>query len=212
MSITKLPSAPGAMEPRPFADESHPMRKVTRQVAFDGAWDAERAAKVTALFDSMAADWTADHDGPERLASLDDALERGQVPAGPVLEVGSGTGLGTRNMAARGVGPIVALDLAGDMLRHAPPQYGARLRGDASVLPIAAGTVAAMVHVNALLFPGEVDRVLAAEGVVVWVNTNGEQTPIHLPVADVAAALPGQWTGVESRAGTGTWGVLRRAG
>jgi len=39
----------------------HPMRKLTRQVAFDGAWDAERAKKVGDLFDGMAADWSTDH-------------------------------------------------------------------------------------------------------------------------------------------------------
>ena len=55
--------------------------------------------------------------------------------------------------------------------------------------------------VNCFLFPEEVDRVLAPDGVVVWVNSSGAETPIHLPPDDVAAALPGRWTGVESTAG-----------
>ena len=66
--------------------------------------------------------------------------------------------------------------------------------------------------VNCFLFPDEVDRVLAPDGVVVWVNSSGAETPIHLPSDDVVAALPGPWEGVQSTAGLGTWCVLRRDG
>ena len=69
-----------------------------------------------------------------------------------------------------------------------------------------------MVLVNMLLFPAEVDRVVGSGGVVVWVNSLAERTPIHLPAADVARALPGRWDGVGSRSGGGAWCVLRRAG
>jgi hypothetical protein len=65
--------------------------------------------------------------------------------------------------------------------------------------------------VNALLFPAEVDRMLALDGSVVWVNSSGDQTPIHLGSEEVAAVLPGEWRGVASRAGQGSWCVLRRA-
>ncbi len=212
MTVEHLPPAANAVEPRPFAGSDHPMRKVTRQVAFDNAWDAARAEKVAALFDSMAATWTEDHGGPDRLGALIDALERGDVPTeGPAVELGSGTGLGTELLRAHQQGVIVAIDIAADMLRHAPPQFGQRVQGDASALPVASGSARIVVLVNALLFPAEVDRILGAGGVVLWVNTNAEQTPIHLPVEDVVAALPGAWTATASRAGTGTWGVVRRA-
>ena len=49
--------------------------------------------------------------------------------------------------------------------------------------------------VNCFLFPDEVDRVLAPDGVVVWVNSSGAETPIHLPSDDVVAALPGSLGG-----------------
>ncbi len=65
--------------------------------------------------------------------------------------------------------------------------------------------------INMLLFPNEVDRVLAVGGAVVWINTLGDQTPIHLPVEDVALALPGSWHGVSANAGTGFWAVYRRS-
>ena len=69
----------------------------------------------------------------------------------------------------------------------------------------------AVVLINAFLFPAEVDRVLAPDGVVVWVNSSGPQTPIYLSVDDVVSRLPGSWEGVASQAGEGHWGVLRRA-
>jgi hypothetical protein len=67
------------------------------------------------------------------------------------------------------------------------------------------------VLINAFLFPSEVQRVLSAAGVVVWVNSSGEQTPIYLSVEDLVARLSGEWTGSASRAGEGHWCVLRRA-
>jgi hypothetical protein len=42
---------------------------------------------------------------------------------------------------------------------------------------------------------------------VVWVNSRGTGTPIHLLASEVDAALPGAWTGVASTAGWGTWSV-----
>jgi len=64
--------------------------------------------------------------------------------------------------------------------------------------------------INMLLFPSEIDRLLRSDGVLVWVNTLGDQTPIHLPPADVLGALPGQWSGITARAGTGFWLTARR--
>ena len=70
---------------------------------------------------------------------------------------------------------------------------------------------AAIVLVNAFLFPTEIERVLSPAGVVVWVNSSGAHTPIYLSAEDLVAALSGEWTGVSSRAGEGHWCVLRRA-
>ena len=189
------------------------MRTLTRKVAFDGEWTSEDAAFVTDLFDSMAAGWTADHDLPDRYAPLVDALARGPVP-GPepdsvCVELGSGTGLGTRHLVGR-FGSVVAVDLALDMLRHAPDGTAWRVRADSARLPVADGSVDAVVLVNMLLFPGEVDRVLAPGGVLVWVNTMAEVTPIHLRADEVHDALPGRWDVVHSRAGSGSWAVAAR--
>ena len=67
-----------------------------------------------------------------------------------------------------------------------------------------------IVAVNAFLFPQEYDRVLKADGTILWINSLAEDTPIHLPVGDVVQALPGDWTAVSSEAGWGLWATLRR--
>ena len=54
-------------------------------------------------------------------------------------------------------------------------------------------------------------RVLAPDHETVWVNTVGEATPIHLSAEAVVEALPGGWHADASRAGSGTWCVVRRS-
>jgi SAM-dependent methyltransferase len=192
-------------------DEDHPMRKVTRQVAFEpDGWTPERAGKVAALFDSLASEWhTREH--PLRLVPVADAFERGgPLGFGTGLEIGSGIGLGTAWLAAR-FGRLIAVDLSLEMLRLAPADAAPRVLADASVLPVADATVDAVVLINMLLFPGEVARVLKHDGALVWVNTSGDRTPIHLTADEVDDAMPGDWTGVASEAAWGTWAVLRRA-
>ncbi len=98
------------------------------------------------------------------------------------------------------------------MLRLAPADVGHRVLADGSRLPLAAGAADAVVLVNCFLFPDEVDRVLAPDGVVVWVNSSGAETPIYLPPDDVVAALPGRWDGRgEHRRPGRSWCVLRRS-
>lgn len=212
--LTSLPRViAGPEAPAGSGDADHPMRHVTRQVAFGpGGWTAERRAKVADLFTSLAPEWNT-RIGPGRHDPLTDALARGldgAPTAGPVLEVGSGTGDSTELVAAR-YPRTVAVDLSLAMLVLAPSGAAPRLQADASMLPVADGALDAVVLVNALLFPAEVDRVLAPAGRVVWVNTSGPRTPIHLPADDVIAALPGDWDAVASEAGNGTWCVAHRA-
>src|SRR4029078_11244821 len=103
-------------------------------------------------------------------------------------------------------------DLSGAMLRLAPRGPAHRVQGDAAKLPVRDSSAAAIVMINAFLFPAEVDRVLAPQGALVWVNSSGEKTPIYLSVDDLVARLPGEWTATASRAGEGSWCVLRRRG
>jgi hypothetical protein len=69
---------------------------------------------------------------------------------------------------------------------------------------------AGVALINMFLFPVEVGRVLAEDGVLLWVSTNGDQTPIYLSPTEVLNALPGTWDGTTSQAGWGTWLTARR--
>ncbi|HZN15211.1 MAG TPA: class I SAM-dependent methyltransferase [Acidimicrobiales bacterium] len=183
------------------------MQRVTRQAAFEPeSWTPERAAKVNALFDELAPSWN-DRYSVNRYEPLRDALGRGNAGRGRCLEVGSGTGLVTPILAAA-FAPVIAVDLSHEMLARAS---GPRVETDANALPFADASFDCAVLVNAILFPGEIDRVLRADATVVWVNTRADDTPIYLPPDDVAAALPGEWTGTAADAALGQWCVLRRA-
>lgn len=209
--IAELPAHPDAAEPEPFAGPDHPMRKLTRAVALGEPWTADDAHRVRELFDGLAPEWTERQVDPVKAAVVNDALDRGDVPLdGRWLELGSGTGAGTRLLHARDV-EQVSLDLSPGMLAHAPDGLAPKVRADSAALPFRDDSFDALLLVNMLLFPREVDRVLRHDGVLVWVNTRGDQTPIHLPPGDVERALPGRWDGVASRAGTGLWTVLRRS-
>ncbi len=206
-SVTWLPDAPGTVIDLEVFGSSSPMRKVTEQVAFDGAWDATRRDKVRELFDGMAAEWSSRF-SIERAASITDALDRGGLCGTKIVELGAGSGLGTNEIAARAT-DVAALDLSMDMLRQ---QSGSTplVQGDASTLPLPDASVDTLVLVNMLLFPAEVDRVLGAAGRLLWINTNGHETPIYLSPEDVVAALPGSWAATAGRAGTGIWAAVDR--
>ena len=73
---TVVPPEPDRPE---MAGPDHPMRKVTRDVAFEpGGWTPERAEKVALLFDTLAPEWQ-ERTSNERRAPLKDALARGDV-------------------------------------------------------------------------------------------------------------------------------------
>ena len=192
-------------------DERHPMRIATRRAAglADQGWTDELRGEVRELFDSLAGEWHT-RGSPERAAVVADALDRGQVSGAVAVEVGSGIGLYSAMLAER-FRTVVAVEISAEMLARAAAGPAHRVLADASVLPMPDGSAEAVVLINAFLFPAEVARVLAPRGAVVWVNSSGEATPIHLTADEVAHALPGDWDGVASRAGLGTWCVLRRA-
>ncbi|HEX6790904.1 MAG TPA: class I SAM-dependent methyltransferase [Candidatus Krumholzibacteria bacterium] len=217
MTIKHLPSIPieghkasGAGAP------DHPMRIATHRAAGlePGGWTDELREDVTKYFDDLAAEWHS-HITPERIAIVVDAITRGfrelGVSAhGPAIELGSGTG-GYSAMLARYFGTVVAIDLSMEMLRLAPPEPAHRVQADGARLPLRDSSAGAIVLINAFLFPDEVARVLDPGGVVVWVNSSAEQTPIYLSSEELIARMPGAWDGVASRAGEGHWCVLRRA-
>jgi SAM-dependent methyltransferase len=187
------------------------MRAVTRRAAGleAGGWTDATMRDVAHYFDELAGDWHT-RTSPERTAVVSDALDRGLGRAsGLAIEIGSGTGAYSALFAER-FARVVAVDLSFEMIRHAPAAPAHRVQADASRLPLADASADAVLLVNAFLFPAEVARVLRPNGIILWVNSSGEQTPIHLSPEDLVSALPGAWTGTASRAGDGLWCVLHR--
>lgn len=208
--LTQLPDHPEATAPEPFAGPGNPMRLMTRAKAFGESWEQTDSTRVQEIFDGMAASWSETHVDPTKAAPVEDALQRGGLPLdGRWLEVGSGTGAGARILDGL-VGSLVCTDLSAEMLRHAP-DIAPKVRADASRLPFPDQSFDAILLINMLLFPDEVDRLLRPSGSVLWVNTLGDQTPIHLPPFDVLEALHGDWAGLTAHAGTGFWVAAQRA-
>jgi SAM-dependent methyltransferase len=188
----------------------HPMRDVTERVAADpAAWTPELAEFVRGIFDEIAPGWETEI-ATESDAATADALARGGPLPDPILELGAGTGAGTRKLHAAGHA-VVAGDLSAEMLARLDPAIAERVRLDASRLPFPDGSFGTVVCVNMLLFRDEVERVLGPDGTLVWVNSIGECTPIHLSAERLAEVLGDRWSVTASRAGWGTWAVARRS-
>lgn len=209
--ISYLPRAGAPVLKEALDVDSHPMRKVTQQVAFDrSSWDSFRAAKVSSLFDSMASTWS-EKDFNSRVIPVMDCMDRGGVTKGALgVELGSGTGAYS-DMLSELFQHLLCVDISQEMLINSRAKRGLRVRGDGALLPLADGSVDGLFLINTLLFPEEIERVLAPSGYVAWISTNGDQTPIYLSPEEVATALGDNFLGVSSEAGGGTWSVFRRS-
>lgn len=213
-NIRYLPPIESAPHLEGVGGPDHPMRRVTRQIVGieSGEWNRELRDQVRKYFDELAPGWHT-RTSEDRRFTVVDALDRGlgkDAMKGVALEIGSGTGSYSSLLAER-FRSVVSVDLSMEMLTRAPAAPGHRVNADAAMLPITDASVDAAVLINAFLFPAEVDRVLAPRGVVVWVTSNGDRTPIYLSPEEVVSRLPGLWTGTASRVGEGEWCILRRS-
>lgn len=208
-TITWLEPARQLVEPARFGSD-HPMRTVTQQIGGGEGWSPERASFVAGVFDELSVDWHAEHSSDLRLAPLEDALDRGELGPGRLVEIGCGTGAATERLAARR--PVAAaLDLSPRMLALTDGTVAPFVRADAGALPLASASVDVVVLVNMFMFAASYDRVLAPGGQFVWISTMGDETPIYFPPGEVVDLLPGHWTAIGSYAGTGFWLVARRS-
>lgn len=204
-----VPAQPG----KPVRPEAAAVQARSRAIAEDpGRWSAALARQTTDEFTRLAPVWD-DSRGQYRPVPLRDALERGgPFPAGLGVEVGCGTGLLTGFVEA--VWPrVLSLDLTWEMVRRSPARW--RANADAARLPVADSAAGAVVIADVPLFAEEVVRILAPDGVVVWSNALGAESPHHVPVEVVAGALERAtphvgWDAVTAEAGWGLWAVLRR--
>lgn len=212
--IKVLPRVVPAAPDRPYRDGARDTQRRSRSIAADpGVWSASWARQAVDRYTELAGVWNGERGG-YRSVPLRDALARGgPMPAGRCVEVGCGTGLLTPLLSAVWQ-RVVCLDLTPAMLRRSSAPW--RVLADASRLPLPDGAAAAVVLGDVPLFAGEVVRVLAPGGVVIWCNALGEDAPHHVPVPLVLAALERAcggvaWSAVTAGAGWGLWAVLRRS-
>ncbi|MFE6156931.1 class I SAM-dependent methyltransferase [Streptomyces sp. NPDC057889] len=203
-----LPSPDGKPLPPPGTGDT--FRTFAQDLATSRRpWTAETAQFIAEQFDELAADWDTNR-ATGRDEPVRDALARGGLlPQGPCLELGSGTGLFTPVLTAA-FPEVISIDLSMGMLQQAQGRSPQRVQADAGALPLPDASVTVVAAIDILLFSAETARVLAPDGVLLWINQLGSDGPLYLPASDVAAALPGTWQATESEAGWGSWAVLRR--
>ena len=181
-------------------------------VARPGLWRLFRRP-LRAQFDRLAPAWEG-RVGPEGLAPLLAALERVEAPPRRVLDLGTGTGKAARAVATRlPQAEVDAVDLSPAMIEEArrllPPEFAARVRfevADASALPFPDGAFDLAVLLNMIPFFGELARVVAPAGLVVFAFSFGPGTPIYVPPETLRARLAPLGFGrfEELAAGSGT--------
>jgi SAM-dependent methyltransferase len=116
--------------------------------------------RESVAFDRIAGSYDATRGGMERGRRVAEVLAR-DLPAGPLLEVGVGTGLVAAALTELGRTPV-GVDLSLPMLAEARKRIPGRIAaGDALRLPVGTGTVAGAYLVHVLHLVGDVPAVLA---------------------------------------------------
>lgn len=119
-----------------------------------------------------------------------------------VLEVGAGTGELSRLLAPR-CGRLLTLDVVWEMARALGSAH-ACVQADVRQLPVRSASIDVVAGLNAVPDWSEFARVLRPGGRVLWVSSFGDDTPIVVSPAEVAAGLP-RTTVTWARAGHGFW-------
>jgi SAM-dependent methyltransferase len=176
---------------------------------------------LRAQFDWLAPVWESRR-GPEALSPLASALERLATPPRRALDVGTGTGKAAR-LAARlfPEAEVVGVDLSPGMIEEArrllPRELSGRVRfevGDASALPFEDGAFDLVVLLNMIPFFGELERVTAPGGTLVFAFYSGAATPMYTPPETIRTRLAERGFGKfeEFAAGDGTGFLARKKG
>ena len=170
-------------------------RLVTRLVvARPALWRVLRRPLV-AMFDSLAPQWEESRVSPQHRLPLEAALAA--VPDPPparALDIGTGTGVGARTIAARFPdAAVVGVDASEPMILEARARAGSdRERyevADSAALPFDDSEFDLVTLLNMIPFFDEVARVTAHGGHAAIAFSRGAETPIFVPLDRVRAEL-----------------------
>lgn len=174
--------------------------------------DEQRWRELADAYRAMAENWTEwarEHSDYARPVAAGLAWCR---PHRLAVEIAAGSGQATAVLVEAGL-QVLATDINLEMVQRIPPMPGVlRAVADARSLPVATAGVGLLVGLNAVLVPPEVDRVLRADGELLWCSSFGPETPLHLSPADVLDNLGDGWHAQWGVAGRGEWVLARRTG
>lgn len=132
------------------------------------------------------------------------------TPVPWAFEVGCGTGQATAPLTGF-TACVLASDVNQAMIDRAPRLPEVRyLLADVRALPLANGSVPLLLGLNAVPHIGEFERVIAADGQLLWCTSFGAGTPLHVEPERLLALFGPGWHGEGGRAGHGDWLLLRR--
>lgn len=148
---------------------------------------------LTRMFDRIAPCWDERRAATAGLP-LEIALEHVTTTPVRVLDLGTGTGIAARALAARWPhAGITGVDVSPKMIEEAQARASSDreryLVADASALPFADGSFDLVAMLNMIPFYDELARVTAPGGMVVMAFSRGEETPIWVPFERVRPEL-----------------------
>lgn len=203
---TDVPPAP----PPDLKGATHASRAALERVLANPG-DAAAWGFLAGSYADMAAewrDWAASqeqwYDSPVRTG-----LQHTK-PASWVFEVGCGTGEAT--VALAGSAPlVVSTDVNEAMVARALRPANARfVVNDVRSLPLRDASVPLLAGLNAIPHIKEFNRVIAADGQLLWCTSFGPGTPLYVEPERLLHLFGPGWVGEAGRAGHGEWMVLSR--
>jgi len=175
------------------------------------------------FWERSAASWDQriEPDRAAHLAPLSDACDRLDAEPQSILELGTGTGAGSRMLARRfPAARIRAIDLSSEMIdvarRNVPPELADRIElevADAAALSYEDQTFDLVAQLNMPVYLGEAARVLRPGGHLIVASSLGSATPYYTPEALLRKGC--RRHGLEptgtGEAGGGNWFLARNA-
>jgi SAM-dependent methyltransferase len=207
----------------------HPSRRLLKRILADPQ-DDEAWTELAAGYSAMADIWTrwatdeADphdylapvvaglaHLGPVPSFRLDQRRRKPALTRLPwCVEVSCGTGQATSLLTQR-CERVVATDINELMIQGAPRLPRVHwLQADVRRMPFADWSVPLLVGLNAVPHIEEFERVLAADGHILWCTSFGAGTPLYVEPAELLEAMADEWIADIGSAANGDWMLMRR--